>query len=189
VLGAPRDAEAAAALPQLYPGQNRIIFQEILDDENSHTNFLIGLLGALSRPKPIFRNLPVANVKLFAARASVFEVIAARAYTAAEPYINDPANLSAAIRIGMVEARHSSFTNALQNRPLVPSRLAFEPPMGQAEVVGNLSPYVASLNGGPPPAYELARSDANDVNILNFLLLLEYLQSEFYTVNVFRFFF
>src|SRR4051812_3864835 len=52
VLAAPVDAEAAtAALPQLYPGQNRSIFQTILSDENSHANFLIGLLGAASRPK------------------------------------------------------------------------------------------------------------------------------------------
>lgn len=189
VLSAPRDAEAATAtLPQLYPGQNRAIFQQILNDENTHTNFLIGLMGALSRPKPIFRNLVAVNVRQFAGRASTFEVIAARAYTAAEPYINDPSNLSAAIRVGMVEARHSSFVYALLNQPLVPGRFSFEPPMGQSEVVANITPYVSSLNGGPPPAYDLARSDANDVNILNFLLLLEYLQAEFYNVNVFRFF-
>src|SRR6476661_3653016 len=77
VLAAPHDAEAAATLPQLYPGQNRSIFHTIQDDENSHTNFLIGILGALSRPKPIFRNLPVANVKLFVGRAATFEVIGA----------------------------------------------------------------------------------------------------------------
>src|SRR5262245_40820739 len=57
LVAAPRDAEAAASLPQLYVGQNRVIFQTFLTDENSHTNFLIGLVGAASRPKPVFRNL------------------------------------------------------------------------------------------------------------------------------------
>jgi len=189
VLSAPRDAEAATGLPQLYAGQNRSIFRNIQADENSHTNFLIGLVGAASRPKPIFRNLVVPNVKQLASRAYAFENTGARAYTAAEPFINNPNFLSAAIRIGMVEARHASYIDALLNQPLVPARLAFESPMGQAEVIHNISPYIASLNGGPTPGYELDRSDANDLNILNFLLLLEYLESEFYNVNVPRFLF
>src|SRR3954468_23741444 len=83
VLSAPRDAEAATGLPQLYAGQNRSIFQNILADENSHTNFLIGLVGAASRPKPIFTNLVVPNVKQLASRAYAFENTGARAYTAA----------------------------------------------------------------------------------------------------------
>lgn len=189
LVAAPRDAQAATSLPQLYVGQNRAIFQTFLSDENTHTNFLIGLVGAASRPKPIFRNLVAVNVKQFVARAFTFENTTARAYTAAAPFINNLNFLSAAIRIALVEASHASYVNALSNLPLVPGHVAFEPPMQQAEVIQNMSPFIASLNGGPTPAYDLARSDANDLNILNFVLLLEYLESEFYNINVPRFFF
>lgn len=179
---------AGAAVPQLYPSENRRIFQEILNNENSHANFLVGALGGNARPRPVFMNLVAANANQFVAMAYNFENIGARAYTAALPYINNPATLSGAIRIALVEGRHAGYLSALLNQPLVPADLAFETPMSQQEAINDTAPFLASLNGGSTPAYDLGRSDQNDIQILNFALYLEFLESQFYNINVPRFF-
>jgi hypothetical protein len=45
-------------------------------------------------------------------------------------------------------------------------------------------PFIASLNGGPDPTKPLR----NDTDILNFALLLEYLEASFYNANVPKFY-
>ncbi|AGA30398.1 ferritin-like domain-containing protein [Singulisphaera acidiphila] len=179
---------ASAAFPELYSGYNRRAFQEIQADENTHVAYLRNALGQAARPKATFKNLTAANVDQFVALSFAFENTGARAYTGAAPFINNPVYLSAAARIALVEGRHASYINALENLPLVPAGLAFEIPMPQEEVVNNVTPFIASLNGGVAPSYNLFRTDANDIAILNFALLLEDLEAEFYNLNVQRFF-
>jgi len=53
-------------------------------------------------------------------------------------------------------------------------------PISHAEILKAASPFIESLNGGPDPADALD----NDTVILNFALLLEHLEAEFYRVNV-----
>ena len=82
-----------------------------------------------------------------------------------------------------IEARHAGFVNALLGKPLSESG-AFDKPISHAELLKAVSPFIESLNGGPDPADALD----NDTVILNFALLLEHLEAEFYRINVPRLF-
>lgn len=189
--------EAGAAnpnyLPSLYPNQNLIEFRQIQSDENNHVAFLVNALGANARPIPTFRNLDMANLLMFAQTARALENTGTGAYLGAAPYIYNHDYLVAAARILPIEARHSSYLDVLLNQNLLTNALgevpadALEVPLTQEQVVANASPFVASLNGGPPLAFSTTPSPANDIAILNFALALEYLEAAFYNLNVPRF--
>jgi len=78
-----------------------------------------------------------------------------------------------------IEARHAGFVDFLLGQPLSEND-AFDRPASHAEIITAVSPFIESLNGGPDPADELN----NDLVILNFALLLGYLEAEFYGINV-----
>ena len=175
-------------LPEGIPGINAAAFHEIQNDENAHVMFLMNALGAAARPKPIFQNLTMPDVVTFAKMSLILENTGVGAYLGAAPIINSKTYLAAAGSILTIEARHAGFLGILTGTGEDLFAHSFDQPASLAVILGNAGPFVASLNGGPPLLVSTTPSDANDIAILNFALALEYLEAEFYNINVPLFF-
>ena len=161
-------------------------FREMMDDEAKHVSFFETALkkaGAPVPPKPTFKGLAQSNQSDFVTMSGILENTGVAAFLMAIPAISDKNYAAAAESIVTIEARHAGFVNALLDKPLSENG-AFDKPTPHAEVVKAVSPFIASLNGGPDPADALH----NDTVILNFALLLEHLEAEFYRINVPRLF-
>jgi hypothetical protein len=153
-----------------------------MDDEAAHVSFFEAALkkaGAPVPPAPTFKGLAQSSQSDFIAMAGVLENTGVAAFLMAMRAITDKDYLAAAESIVTIEARHAGFVNALLGRPLSENG-AFDKPMSHAEIVKAVSPLIESLNGGPDPTVALD----NDTVILNFALLLEHLEAEFYRINV-----
>ena len=186
-------ASPGGSIPALYPGWNARNFHEIQADEDAHVPFIINAitgLGGTPRPKPTFKNLSFSKASGFVMASQTFENTGVGAYQAAAPLISNPSVLMAALSIALVEALHSGYLNTLVNSPIVPGGSSFSQPLTVPVIVSRAAPFIASLNGGPDPSTEISATPSpdNDIAILNFALLLEYLEKEFYDLNVPHFF-
>lgn len=156
--------------------------------ENDHVGYLQQALGGMARPKPTFQNILRPNLNDFLATSLALENTGVGAYLGAAPVIFDRGVLGAAASVALIEARHAGFFNGLRSRPMTENafgqELSFERALTIDEVVSAAAPFIASLNGGPPLTFSSSPSMANDAAILNFALALEYLEAEFYNVNV-----
>lgn len=173
---------AASTVSTVSPETIRDAFKEIMDDEAKHVSFFEAALkkaGAPVRPKPTFKGLAQSNQSDFIRMSGILENTGVAAFLMAMPAISDKTYVAAAESIATIEARHAGFVNALLAKPLSESG-AFDKPISHAELIKAVSPFIESLNGGPDPADGLD----NDTVILNFALLLEHLEAEFYRVNV-----
>lgn len=171
--------------------QTRLNFMDIQRHENDHVRFLVDALGANARPKPTFQNLLQDGFRNFFSVSQDLENTGVGAYLGAAPAIFSHAILAAAGSIALIEGRHAGWLNTLVNARLTENvfgeEQSFERPLTPAEVASLASPFIASLNGGPPLTYSTTPSPENDIAILNFALALEYLEAEFYNLNVPRF--
>ncbi len=158
-------------------------FNEIKRDEDTHVSFLKQALGKYARPKPTFKNLKQQDAYHFIKLSQVFENVGVGAYLLAAPSISNKGYLAAAGSILTIEARHAGYLNSLLGLPLSTNG-AFDKPIPQATIVADVAPFIESLNGGSDPSKPLK----NDIDILNFALLLEYLEATFYDINVPRFY-
>jgi hypothetical protein len=177
-------------LPELYSGSNLRAFDNIQADENAHVAFLVNALGSMARPKPTFQGLQQPNVHSFAEVARTLENTGTAAYLGALPILASTTAgqqyIVPASTIALIEARHSGYLNTLINlNPTVSitgQQVSFEVPLSAAQVANMVAPFVESLNGGPPliPSGGLS----NPIDVLNFALALEYLESTFYNINL-----
>jgi hypothetical protein len=171
----------------LYFPQISSNFSAIRRHENDHVAFLVKALGSNARPQPTFQNLMQSNLKMFVTISQSLENTGCGAYLGAAPAISSSAYLAAAGSIALIEGRHAGWLNSLANVPLTTNVFgqapSFEMPLTAAQVVTKASPFVASLNGGPPLTYSATPSAAHGIAILNFALALENLEAEFYNLN------
>ena len=190
LASSPRTENLSSSLPQTtnhqaLPGvaQSGQQFVEIQSDENAHVQFIQQALGSKARPKPSFKGLNAPDIQTFAKLSMTFENLGVGAYLMAAPAISSKDNLKAAGSILTIEARHAGFLDVLLGAP-ISANGAFDKPISQSDIVSAVTPFVASLNGGPDPSGTLN----NDTDILNFALLLEFLEATFYNMNVPKFF-
>jgi hypothetical protein len=179
-------APAGRTVSTVSPETIESAFRQIMDDEAKHVSFFEAALknaGQPVPPQPTFKGLEQASQGDFVAMSGTLENTGVAAFLMALPAITDRTYVAAAESIVTIEARHAGFVNALLGKPLSESG-AFDKPISHAELLTAVSPFIASLNGGPDPAAALD----NDTVILNFALLLEHLEAEFYRVNVPRLF-
>ncbi len=176
------------------PAPFQSLFRQIKVHENDHVDFLVNFLGTDARPKPVFKNLEQANFVAFAELARVLENTGVAAYAGAGPAIFSRKVAGAATKIALIEARHAGVLNYLDMAPVTANVQAptvdepFDLALSAAEIVKLASPFVSNLNGGPELTYSGTRSAANDIAIGNFALALEYLEAEFYNINVPKFY-
>jgi len=189
-------SKPAPHLPSLYPGWLSRNFHEILNDEAAHVAILSELLMDAGNPlvpkvraMPTLKNLEQPNVIAFTQGAIAFENTGTGTYAGALFAIQQTQEyFPLAAGITTVEARHAGFLNALLNEPLVPNFFPSDTSIPQSVALSHVTPFIANFNGSVPSFDPNTASDPNNFAIIDFLLLLEMVETAFYTVNVRKFF-
>jgi hypothetical protein len=191
-------------LPNLFAGENRNIFFEILQDEENHITALSDLSDAFTTlVRPTFKNLLAATPQQFVQMAANIENGGVGSYLQGLNAISTGGHhdyFLTAAGITAVEAQHTGFLNALLNQPIAPSALAnhqqpgIATPIDPLTIIQAVSGFIDNLNGyhdffAIPYNTDFTQgNDENDQHIINFSLVLEFLEVEFYRMNIQQFF-
>src|SRR5262249_14143092 len=150
------------------------IIQTLLMDEGNP-------LTPKVRARPKLRHLVMPNQRAFAQAAAAFENTGAGTYAGALFAIQQTeAYFPLAAGLRTVEAPHAAYLNPLLNEPLVPNPLPSDTPNPQSVALPHVDPFIADFNGSVPSSDPINASDPNNFAILDFLLLLEYVETAFY---------
>jgi hypothetical protein len=203
-----------AKLPNLFANENQSIFFQILQDEENHvtqlsiqSDFVVNTSPAI----PTFKNLVQSSPQEFVKMAAFIENGGVGNYLQGLAAISPQGHqdyFGIAAGITAVEAQHTGFLNALLNQPITPSAQANEnnpgiatpiPPQTIIDAITGLG-VIDNLNGFAPwftpfntafdatNANPQAVDDMNDQHIINFSLVLEFLEVAFYRENIEAFF-
>jgi hypothetical protein len=200
-------------LPNLFTNENKNIFFEILQDEENHVtqlSILSDFVVNTSPAIPTFKNLVAKTPQQFVQTAAMIENGGVGSYLQGLAAISPGGHhdyFGIAAGITAVEAQHTGFLNALLNQPIAPSAADNEnnpgiatpiPPqmiinsvmgLGVIASLNDFAPFFTPYNtgfdatGATPEA-----DDMNDQHIINFSLVLEYLEVAFYRQNIEAFF-
>jgi hypothetical protein len=124
-------------------GELKSLIELLAEDEKQHVEALtatIKQLGGKPVAKPKF-DFAYGNTAGFLKLAQTFEDTGVSAYNGAGPAIKSKEVLGAAGSIVQVEARHAAAIR-LQNSE-EPSPAAFDPPLGEAQVLKAVEPFIA----------------------------------------------
>lgn len=186
--GGPASAAGGFSFPQLYGGSNAHDFHSMRKHENDHVAAIVKGLTPYGSAfgKPAFVNLKQPNAGAFAANAFTFENTAVGAYVAAIGLLSDPTIIAEAASILAIESRHAGYMNVLVNAPLSNGDESFQSAISLTAAAHTIALFFA--NPAIPVSLASAVSSVsslpNDIRILKFALALEYLQAEYYNVNV-----
>jgi hypothetical protein len=201
-------------LPNLFTNENKNIFIEILQDEENHItqlSLLSDFVSGTSPARPTFKNLVPGTPQQFVQMAATIENGGVGSYlqglNAISPGGHHDYFLTAA-GITAVEAQHTGFLNALLNQPIAPTAQTNPnqpgiatpiPPQNIIAAINGLgvidslndfqpwfTPYITAFDF--PVANRQEADDMNDQHIINFSLVLEFLEVEFYRQNIAAFF-
>jgi hypothetical protein len=201
-------------LPNLFTNENKSIFFQILQDEENHItqlSILSDFVSGTAPARPTFKNLVASTPQQFVQMAATIENGGVGSYlqglNAISPGGHHDYFLTAA-GITAVEAQHTGFLNALLNQPITPSAQAnldqpgIATPIAPQAIIAAINGLgvIDSLNAFAPwfTPYNTAfdfpvvntqdADDMNDQHIINFSLVLEFLEVEFYRQNIAAFF-
>jgi hypothetical protein len=189
--------KSRAAGPQKLRGLAAELINEVMSDEDQHVPIIQGLLDDPDNPLPVpirqppnfnMKRLVMPNLQAFLETASAFENTGSGLYhgallnvTQTQEYFPIAAGLAA------VESRHASWLNSLLGESLVPDFAPVEAPIPQTTVLSRVAEFVTDPRSTFPSFDTTVVTDANNFFILDFVLFLEYIESEFYDLNVPRF--
>ncbi|GCE12354.1 ferritin-like domain-containing protein [Tengunoibacter tsumagoiensis] len=163
----------------------QLLFTEIMNDENLHITFLRSLIqstGNSPLERPAFQHLKQPTINDLISIALKLKEINVGAYLLclSRAHSSDIGNKVATI-LGL-EARHASFLNLLSTTALS-TQGAFEHPLTASDIFKGVTPFLSTLTRRSRIPVLTVAPD-NDKDLLQFLLLLEYLSSELYNLNV-----